>query len=34
VDYIPKINAVILLVMGHTLKGRMSTRGIEKGKET
>jgi hypothetical protein len=31
-DYKPKTNSVILLDMGHTLKGCMG--GIRKGKET
>jgi hypothetical protein len=33
VDYIPKINAAILLDMGHT-QGRPHVRGIGQGKET
>jgi hypothetical protein len=33
VDYIPKTNAVILLGMGPTLKGRTRKGGIGKGKE-
>jgi hypothetical protein len=33
-DYRPKINAVILLNVGHTHMGRMHTRGIGKGEET
>jgi hypothetical protein len=33
-DYRPKTNAVRLLDMGHTLKGRIHMEGIGKGKET
>jgi hypothetical protein len=34
VDFRPKTNAVILLDMGHTLKGRTCTGEIGKGKAT
>jgi hypothetical protein len=33
-DYRPKTNALILLDMGHTLRGRTHTGRIGKGKET